>query len=241
MKAFFLSFIVALAAVGSVVAQGDLATDRPSESAAATLVPVGFGRAEIGGQLTWFTLDTGEPGFTYAAPLGVLRYGVKDWLEFRAGAQFAQTLGEVDNAMLGAKLALPGEFWGDLDACWLVELGISPGASWAPGQGVPMAHRFCFGRSVGQLGSLTGNLGWSRAAGVSRWLGSLVLGRELGNQGWTGFVEPVISSDLGGQVNVVFQRVVDDAWHMDVVYGRDFQTGDVRFGLGVSFSLAQPE
>ena len=90
--------------------EGDLASDRPSESAAASLLPAGFGRAEIGGRMTWLTdAESGAQTFSYAAPLGVLRYGMNEWVELRVGARFSGSVGAVDDAMLGAKLRLPGD------------------------------------------------------------------------------------------------------------------------------------
>ena len=224
----------------SARAQGDLATDRPSESAAATLVPDGFARAELGGQANWFTEEaTGEPGFSYSVPLGIVRYGLSEDWELRVGAQFAQQLGELQGAMLGAKYRLPGEFWGGVDACWLVELPISPQQGITLGGDLPMAHRLCVATALGQLGGVTANAGWARADGESTWMASAAFSRSLGNQGWSGFVEPFVYTDKPLGVNVGVQRTVNDSWMMDFVYGRNVETGDVQVGVGVSFTLAE--
>lgn len=230
-----------LAVAGALAAQGDLATDRPSESAAATLVPGGVARAELGGQANWFTEAAGEPGFSYSVPLGIVRYGLSENWELRVGAQFAQQLGELQGAMVGAKYRLPGEFWGDVDACWLVELPINPEQGISLSGDLPMAHRLCLGRALGQLGSVTANAGWSLASGESTWMASAAFSRTLGNQGWSGFVEPFVYTAQPLRVNLGVQRTVDDSWMMDFVYGRNVQMGDVQMGFGVSFTLAGGE
>lgn len=222
--------------IGGACAQGDLATDRPSESAAATLVPEGFGRAEIGGVMNWTTDADGLPGFSYSAPLGVMRYGIREGIELRAGARFAQQIGQVQDALLGTKLAVPGKFWGQLDACYLAEFGLNPGATVSSVKGVPMSHRLCIGRSWGQLWSATSNVGWAKRADASAWMASVVVSRVVGVQGWSAFVEPFSVQGSGASMNVGFQRVLDDVWMMDFVYGRQFATGDVQVGLGVSFT-----
>ena len=227
------------ALAGGANAQGDLATDRPSESAAATLVPAGFGRAELGGQANWFTETNGEPRFSYSVPLGILRYGLSEDWELRVGAQFAQQLGELQGAMVGAKYRIPGEFWGDVDACWLVELPINPAQGITLNGNLPMAHRLCLGRALGQLGSVTANGGWARSNGVSTWMASAAFARTLGHQGWSGFVEPFVYTAQPLRVNVGVQRTVNDSWMMDFVYGRNVETGDVQIGVGVSFTLAE--
>lgn len=231
--------MLALLSTGIAQAQGDIATDRPSESAAATVVPEGFGRAEIGGVMNWTTDADGLPGFSYSVPLGVMRYGVREGIELRAGARFAQQVGEVQDALLGAKLAIPGKFWGELDACWLAEFGLNPGATVSSLKGVPMSHRLCFGRSWGQLWSATSNVGWAKKADGSAWMASLAVSRVVGVQGWSAFVEPFAFQGTGASMNLGFQRVVDEAWMMDIVYGRNLATGDVQVGLGVSFTWAE--
>ncbi len=238
MKHFIIGSALAFLCAGITRAQGDIAPDRPSESAAATVVPEGFGRAEIGGVMNWTTDADGLPGFSYSAPLGVMRYGVREGIELRAGARFAQQVGQVQDAMLGAKFAVPGEFWGDWDACWLAEFGINPGAQVSSLKGVPMLHRLCMGRSWGQLWSATSNVGWSKKGDDSAWMASVVLSRVVGVQGWSAFVEPFAFQHAGASVNLGFQRVIDEAWMMDFVYGRHFATGDVQIGLGVSFTWA---
>ena len=225
----------------SVNGQGELATDRPSESAAATLVPSGFARAELGGQANWFTEDSGIPGFSYSVPLGIIRYGLSEEWELRVGAQFAQQLGELQSAMVGAKYRLPGEFWGDVEACWLVELPLNPAQGISLSRDLPMAHRLCLGRTLGQLGSVTANAGWSLASGESTWMASAAFSRTLGNQGWSGFVEPFVYTAQPLRVNLGVQRTVNDSWMLDFVYGRNAENGDVQVGVGVSFTLAQIE
>lgn len=233
--------IGALAAAGTMAAQGNLATDRPSESAAATLVPEGFARAELGGQANWFMEATGEPGFSYSVPLGIVRYGLSEDWELRMGARFAQQLGDLQSAMVGAKYRLPGGFWGGVDACWLVELPINPAEGISLTGDLPMTHRLCLARALGQLGSVTANAGWARDSGVSTWMASAAFSRTLGNQGWSGFVEPFVFTAQPLRVNLGVQRTVDDSWMMDFVYGRNVQTGDVQMGFGVSFTLAGGE
>lgn len=225
------------------LAQGDLATDRPSESAAATLLPAGFARAEVGGRLDWETVvASGEQTFSYAAPLGVVRYGLSDVLELRVGARFSQQVGAVDDAMVGAKVRLPGDFWGETDACYLVELNVDPARGWSPGQNVPSAHRLCVGTAIGHLWSVTGNAGWMRAAGASTWMGSLAVGRELGVQGWTGFVEPFVYSGAPLRVNAGFQRTLKDGWLADVAMGRNVGGDLAQFQvqIGLALTLTQP-
>lgn len=222
---------------GWLAAQGDLATDRPSESAAATLIPAGIGRAELGGLLNWFTEANGEPGFSYAVPIGTVRYGLSEDWELRVGAQFAQQLGALQGAMVGAKYRLPGSFWGGLDACWLVELPINPAQGLTLSGNLPMAHRLCIGSPVGQRGGLTGNAGWALDGGASTWMASLALSRELGVQGWTGFIEPFVYTDRPVHLNFGVQRTVQGDWMIDFVYGRNLATGEVQVGLGASFTL----
>lgn len=227
-----------LGAGAYALGQGDIAPDRPTESVAATLVPEGFGRAEIGGRMNWTTDEDGLPGFSYSAPLGVLRFGVQEHIELRAGARFAQQLGQVQDALLGAKLALPGEFWGEWDACWLAEFGINPGSSVSSLKGVPMSHRVCLGRSWGQLWSATSNVGWSKGTEDAAWMASVAVSRVVGVQGWSAFVEPFAFQHAGPSMNFGFQRLIDDAWMMDFVYGKNLANGDVQVGLGVSFTWA---
>ena len=219
-------------------AQGDVATDRPSESAAATLVPVGISRAELGAQMNWFTTPLDEPGFSYAVPIGIIRYGLQEGIELRVGAQFAQQLGELQSAMLGAKFQIPGKFWGQTDAAWLVELPINPRQGWATGQSLPMSHRLCIGHSLGDLSAVTGNAGWSISNGISTWMASMALSRPLGHQGWTGFIEPYLYSGNPVRFNAGAQLVLDNDLMVDFVYGRDFTSGDVMIGVGASFTLS---
>lgn len=220
--------------------QGSLATDRPSESAAATLIPVGLSRAELGGIMNWLTENaSGAQTFTYAAPLGILRYGVSHEIELRAGARFSQQVGAVDDAMLGAKLDLPGDFWGEVDACYLIEVNINPTRGWSPGQPIPSTHRLCLGTSLNTIWSITANAGWLRNAGESTWMTSLALARELGVQGWSGFIESYAYSGETPQANVGFQRQIENDMQLDVVLGRNFR-GDVTdfiVGLGISMTL----
>jgi hypothetical protein len=236
MKYIAIGWAVIFLNAGIARAQGDIATDRPSESAAATVVPEGFGRAEIGGVMNWTTDADGLPGFSYSAPLGVMRYGVREGIELRAGARFAQQVGEVQDALLGAKLAVPGTFWGELEACWLAEFGLNPGAQVTSLKGIPMSHRLCVGRSWGQLWSATSNLGWAKGADGSAWMASMVVSRVMGVQGWSAFLEPFAFQGAGASMNLGFQRTIDDTWMMDFVYGRHLETGDVQVGLGVSFT-----
>lgn len=227
--------------VSGAFGQGDLATDRPSESAAATLVPLGYMRAEVGGQMNWFTEPDGNPGFSYAIPQGVIRYGLHERIELRLGARFAQVIGDVEQAMLGAKIHLPGSFWKKWDAAWLAELAINPAGGWSTGQRVPMSHRLCFGRPLGDLSSFSANAGWSMDNGISSWMSSMVLARELGRQGWVGFVEPYFFSGESLRLNLGFQREVAEDMLLDFVYGRHFESGDLQIGLGLSFTLSQSQ
>ncbi|MGB1075317.1 MAG: hypothetical protein ACPGYK_03950 [Flavobacteriales bacterium] len=220
--------------------QGSLATDRPTESAAATLLPVGLGRAELGGIMNWLTEDaSGAQSFTYAAPLGILRYGISHAVELRAGARFSQQVGAVDDAMLGAKLNLPGDFWGEVDACYLIELNINPNKLWSPEQPIPSVHRLCLGTSWNTIWSITANAGWLRNAGESTWMASWVLGRELGVQGWSGFIESHAYTGETPQANFGFQRQIENDMQLDVVFGRNLG-GDIKdftVGMGLSLTL----
>lgn len=223
--------------------EGDLASDRPSESAAASLLPSGFGRAEIGGRMTWLTdAESGAQTFSYAAPLGVLRYGINEWVELRVGARFSGSVGAVDDAMLGAKLRLPGGFWGETKACYLVEANMDPSRGRGVNLKVPSAHRICVGTTISHHWSLTGNAGWLRDSGMSSWMGSLAVGRELGVQGWSGFVEPYLYSGAPLRINAGFQRQLPEEMQADICLGRNLTGPETQFevNIGFTWTLARP-
>jgi hypothetical protein len=238
---FLLSFLFLTLSSFSGFAQGDLATDRPSESAAATLLPEGISRGEFGGWMNWAEAESGAVDFGFAAPLGVLRYGLSPAFELRAGAQFNVQVGEVDNALLGAKVKLPGGFWGEFDACWLAEFNVNPNAGWRPGTPVPMQHRLCLGTAIGHDWAVTANAGWLRDAGQNNWMASCAISRTLGLQGWSGFVEPFMYSDSPVFLNLGFQRQLPKAMQCDVVFGRNLggPTSDFTVGLGLSLTLSE--
>ena len=78
------------------------------ESISSAVIPNGSKQIEAGGYAQWLTIDDDPvPDFSYAVPIGLLRYGWKERVELRAGAQWAQSLGAPQQARLGDQMERP--------------------------------------------------------------------------------------------------------------------------------------
>ena len=59
--------------------------ERPMETVSSSILPQGFGQIEAGGYAQWLTSDDDPvPEFSYAVPIGLIRYGWKERIELRA-------------------------------------------------------------------------------------------------------------------------------------------------------------
>ena len=96
--------IAAFAFASIATGQSAIDAEQPFAAHSAGTVPWGSTQIEAGGWLQWETLDGEEAEtFSYAVPVGVIRYGFRERLEVRVGARFSQSLGEAEEARGGIK------------------------------------------------------------------------------------------------------------------------------------------
>ena len=93
-----------LVLVSSATGQSAIDTEQPFASNSAGTVPQGSMQFEVGGWLQWETPEGAQvEEFSYAVPVGVIRYGWRERLEVRVGARFTESLGQAEQAHGGIK------------------------------------------------------------------------------------------------------------------------------------------
>jgi hypothetical protein len=247
----YLSRFVAVLCTGlfsacAALSQGLLGTEQPFESASALVVPLGATQIEAGGWLQWATPE-GEQveDFTYAVPLGIIRYGFRERVEVRVGAQFSQSLGQAETARAGIKWDIVP----DADrfrVAWISEIETRLN-SISTNTRAPSQHRMCAAWTDEDRWSARANWGVRWGADSTEMIVAAAAAREVGWQGWTVFLEPVWRSTTGVRVHAGALLEVGDDAQVDIAFQRDLDTGDLRFTFGYSRRLwrteetAQPE
>ena len=233
MRVIGLLFLVLLAPPISLQAQWDFTSspfqaERPMESISSSIVPAGQVQIEAGGYAQWYTPpDAQVPDFSYAVPIGLLRFGWKERVELRAGARWSQSLGESQKAKLGLKwnaftsqnglgISLNGEF----------ETNITQPLSW--GNEIPMDLRLCIDWNTFEKWDIrsnvklyNGSLAWSAAAM-----------RKTGRQGWSLMTEANWLSRSGWNVHIGAFLAVQENSRFDFTYFRELHSElyQLRFG-----------
>lgn len=228
-------FLIGISSNGQ--SQESIQTDRPTESFGASVVAMGGTQVEAGGWLQWAT-PVGEElaDFSYALPIGTIRYGWKERLELRVGAQFSQTLGEAEQARFGIKWNILPESE-QVQLVWLSELETSLSRGVSLETRAPSHHRLCAGWSDSKDWSALANVGFSADSDSVQWMASAVVSRRVGRQGWSAFAEPVLLG-TGMQFNAGALLVLDDDAQIDFGYNRDITSGDYRILFGYSKRFA---
>lgn len=216
---------------GTAIGQSAIDAEQPFESNAAATVPLGATQVEVGGWLEWSTPAGSEvEEFSYAVPVGTIRYGWRDRLEVRVGARFSESLGQAEQARGGIKWTIVP----DADrfrVAWVsvVETSLN---SVSASTRVPSTHRMCADWTDGDRWSARANWGARWGADSTEMLVSGAVARQVGWQGWTVFVEPVWRTVGGGRVHAGALLNVDDEAQVNVGFERDLDTGDFRFNFG---------
>ena len=230
-----LAFSCTAQAFAQFVADGasDFA-DRPMESISSSVVPQGMGQIEAGGYAQWLTADDAEvPDFSYAVPIGLIRYGWRERIELRAGAQWAQSLGAPQQARFGVKWdALPQQ----------KGLGISVNAEFetTARQGlsfdseVPLDLRICADWNSFERWSLRSNVilyqERLRFSAAAMW--------TAGRQGWSLMAETKWDAVQGWNFHSGAYLAINDNSRFDFTYFR--QSKNEEIGQEFNSKMYQP-
>lgn len=222
-------FVLVLAACAT--GQSTIDAEQPFESNSAGTVPLGSTQFEVGGWLQWETPEGAEvEEFSYAVPVGIIRYGWRDRLEVRVGARFAESLGQAEQARGGIKWNIVPEMDG-FRAAWISELETSLN-SVSTSTRVPSRHRMCLDWTNGDRWSARGNWGLRWGSDSTEMIVAGGVAREVGWQGWTVYIEPVWSKVGGGRMHAGALLDTGDDAQVNVGFERDLDTGDFRFTFG---------
>lgn len=204
--------------------------ERPMESISSAVVPAGQMQIEAGGYAQWFTpTDAQVPDFSYAVPIGLLRFGWKERVELRVGAQWSQSLGESQQAKVGFKwnLLSPKNGLG-ISLNTEFETSLAEPLSWE--KQIPMDLRLCVDWDTFERWSIRSNLqlysgriGWSAAAI-----------RATGRQGWSIMAETHWVPLRGWNIHAGAFLAINDKSRFDFTYFREFQPDMVQIRFGYS-------
>ena len=204
--------------------------DRPMESISSAVIPNGSKQIEAGGYVQWLTIDDDQvPDFSYAGPIGLLRYGWKERIELRAGAQWGQSLGTPQQARLGIKWnALPQKK--NLGISINAEFETSPEQGLSLGSDVPLDLRVCadwnsFGRWTARSNVMLyqGRLGFSAAMMCS-----------AGRQGWWLMAETNWMTGQGWDLQAGAFLAINENSRFDFTYYRQSRNGEIAQALNSS-------
>ena len=222
------------------IAQGEMGTEQPFESPSGRGIQKGRVQTEIGGWIQWATPEGEEvEDFSYSIPIGIIRYGWRDRLELRVGAQFAENLGEAESARAGLKWSIvPGPQ--RLQIAWISEIENRLNDVSLQTR-APTIHRMCASWTNEQRWSARGHWGLRWESDSTDMVVAGALAREVGWQGWTVYVEPIWRESTGGRIHVGGLLQIGEESQMDVGFQRDLNTGDFRFTFGYCRNLWQAE
>lgn len=197
--AILLSIASPIIMMGSAVGQevDDIVTDRPDQTESSLVVPVGSVQIETG----WL-YETDYYRWTASYPTTLMRVGVSDALELRFTGEYIHDRYQlafthyvdqgIGNVSAGAKIHIAKE---DRDG-WIPEtafighLQLPVGSRHFRPQYVTPEFRFTFSRSLGEIFSLSANLGgeWDGEGGSGAAIYTLALGCDL-TESLAGYVE----------------------------------------------------
>jgi hypothetical protein len=220
--------LLALACTASGFAQFDFdgasdLADRPMESISSGVIPPGAAQIEAGGYAQWQTVgDAQVPDYSYAVPIGLIRYGWKERIELRAGAQWAQSLGTPEQARVGLKWnALPQK----------KNLGISVNAEFETtaeqglslGREVPLDLRICADWNSFER--------WSARSNLILYQGRLMFSAAAmctaGRQGWSLMAETKWDPVEGWNFHAGAFLAINDHSRFDFTYYRQARNGAI--------------
>ena len=230
-------FVLVLAA--GVTGQSAIDTEQPFASNSAGTIPQGSTQFEVGGWLQWETPEGAQAEeFSYAVPVGIIRYGWRDRLEVRVGARFTESLGEAEEARGGIKWNIVPETE-RFRAAWISELEADLNRVTSSTR-VPSRHRMCADWTDGKRWSARANWGLRWGADSTEMVVSGAVARQVGWQGWTVFVEPVWRTVGGGRVHAGALLDIEEEAQINVGFERDVDTGDFRFTFGYCRRIFPP-
>jgi len=197
--------------------------DRPMESISSGVIPLGTTQIEAGGYAQWLTIDDAQvPDYSYAVPIGLIRYGWKKRIELRAGAQWGQSLGTPQQARVGLKWnALPQK----------KNLGISVNAEFETtaaqglslGGEVPLDLRVCADWNSFERWSARSNL--MLYQGRLRF--SVAANCTAGRQGWSLMAETKWDAAEGWDLHVGAFLAINENSRFDFTYFRQSRNGAI--------------
>lgn len=235
---FFLGLCV-LVICGTLHGQSAIDAEQPFDSQSAGTVPWGSTQIEAGGWLQWETPEGEEvETFSYAVPVGIIRYGFRERLEVRVAARFSESLGEAEEARGGIKWNIVP----DADrfrVAWVSELEADLNRLSSSSR-VPSRHRMCADWTDGKRWSVRANWGLRWGADSTEMVVAGAVARQVGWQGWTVFVEPVWRTVGGGRVHAGALLDIDEEAQVNVGFERDVDTGDFRFTFGYCRRIFPP-
>lgn len=204
--------------------------DRPMESISSGVIPLGTTQIEAGGYAQWLTIDDAQvPDFSYAVPIGLIRYGWKERVELRAGAQWAQSLGAPQKARFGVKWnALPQKK--GLGISLNAEFETSPSQGLSVGKAAPMDLRICADWNSYER--------WSARSNVRLYAGRLRFSAaamcRAGRQGWSLMAETEWDAIQGWNFHAGAFLAVNDNSRFDFTYYRQSQMEGIDTALNSS-------
>ena len=200
--------------------------DRPMESISSSIIPQGLGQIEAGGYAQWETIGNAPvPDFSYAVPIGLIRYGWKERIELRAGAQWSQSLGTAQQARFGVKWnALPQKAGLGISVNAEFETSASQGLSL--GKEIPMDLRICADWNSFERWSARSNVGLY----AGRFLFSAAVMRAAGRQGWSLMAETNWDAMNGWSAHTGAFLAINDNSRFDFTYFRQFSQTPILEG-----------
>ena len=200
--------------------------DRPTESISSSIIPQGLGQIEAGGYAQWETIGNAPvPDFSYAVPIGLIRYGWKERIELRAGAQWSQSLGTAQQARFGVKWnALPQKAGLGISVNAEFETSASQGLSL--GKEIPMDLRICADWNSFERWSARSNVGLY----AGRFLFSAAVLRTAGRQGWSLMAETNWDGMDGWSAHTGAFLAINDNSRFDFTYFRQFSQTPILEG-----------
>jgi len=236
---YFFPCVAALVVCGILRGQSAIDAEQPFDSQSAGTVPWGSTQIEAGGWLQWETPANAEvEEFSYAVPVGIIRYGFRDQLEVRVGARFSQSLGEAEEAHGGIKWNIVP----DADrfrVAWISELEADLNRV-SSSTRVPSRHRMCADWTNGNRWSARANWGVRWGGDSTEMVVASAVARQMGWQGWTVFVEPVWRTVGGMRLHAGALLDINEEGQVNVGFERDLDTGDFRFTFGYCRRIFAP-
>ena len=227
------SAVFALLLAATATSQSAIDAEQPFVSNSAGTVPLGSTQIEAGGWLQWATPDGEEvEEFSYAVPVGVIRYGFRERIEVRVGARFSQSLGEADEARGGIKWNIVPDA-NRFRVAWVSELEADLNRVSASTR-IPSRHRMCAEWTDENRWSARANWGVRWGADSTEMIVAAAVARQVGWQGWTVFVEPVWQTTGGMRLHAGALLDVDEIAQVNVGFEQALKNDAFRFTFGYS-------